>query len=130
MLVVSGTTTGFTTAGARFNNDTGGNYNWVNMDGDGSSASSVTSAGATDMRFTYNWTFNTSPVCNVVMQVFDYTQTNKHKSVLIRGNRSDAAVDARAGRWGNTAAINRVDVLAFSTSWAAGSTFSLYGIEG
>jgi hypothetical protein len=60
--------------------------------------------------------------------IFDYSQTDKHKTILSRNDRSDATV-ARAVRWANTNAITEVSLQADNTTFNAGTTFALYGIE-
>jgi hypothetical protein len=66
------------------------------------------------------------------MQIMDYSQTNKEKTVLI--NEDAAAgndVAMSAYRWTNTAAINQISVAPLlGTQLAIGTTLSLYGIAG
>jgi hypothetical protein len=66
----------------------------------------------------------------ITVSVFDFAQTNKHKSVLVRADRSAQATEMQAHRWGSTSAITSIDLFAGSGNLAAGSTFSLYGLEG
>jgi hypothetical protein len=63
------------------------------------------------------------------LDIFDYAQTNKHKSLISRGGRAGSGNEIIASRWANTAAVTSVNV--FSTSsvnFVIGSTFDLYGI--
>lgn len=66
---------------------------------------------------------------SILIQVMDYSATDKHKTSLIRSTGLDRVM-AYAQRWANTDAITSLTV---TTSGAAlfgtGSTFSLYGIE-
>jgi hypothetical protein len=69
-----------------------------------------------------------------IAQLFDYAQTNKHKSMLLRSgyfqpDENGRFVEASAVRWGSTDAINSVTVRASTSTFAIGSTFSLYGIN-
>jgi hypothetical protein len=62
---------------------------------------------------------------------FDYSSTDKHKTVLSRssvGSGANPGVSASAAIWSNTAAINSILVGTGSRDWAAGSTFNLYGV--
>ena len=63
-----------------------------------------------------------------VIQIMDYSQTNKHKTGLNRYGQAGAFAAANAFRWANTAAINSIR-LRMGANFSAGSTFSLYGIN-
>jgi hypothetical protein len=67
---------------------------------------------------------------NVIFQIMDYAQTDKHKSMLIRANSNTNEVAASTARWADTSAITSVSLssTALSSTLKAGSTFSLYGI--
>jgi hypothetical protein len=73
---------------------------------------------------------NLSPI---IIQVMDYSATDKHKSVLVRAN-SDApsqngVVAAVAGRWASTSAVTSVVLLPeVGPNFASGSTFNLFGV--
>jgi hypothetical protein len=60
-----------------------------------------------------------------ISHIMDYSATDKHKTVLTRTNDS-IFVEAMAQRWASTAAINSIR-LAYTSTFAIGSTFSLYG---
>jgi hypothetical protein len=119
---------GNSNAGLRFNGDTSTNYPFVFMRGTGSSSSSSFSSSATAILGGHVAT--TTRRALTVFQIMDYAQTNKHKAVLLRGHRADGQVEAVAGKWINTAATNQLTIVTTSNSYAAGSTFSLYGIQG
>ena len=104
------------------NSDTNSNYNWVRMQGDGSSA--VTSASsATNQPWIFNWGQSL-----MIVQYFDFAQTDKHKNWIARGNAANARVSAIAGRWANTNAVTSITLQLQTGTFAAGSTFYLYGI--
>jgi hypothetical protein len=67
---------------------------------------------------------------NYRIQLFDYTQTNKHKSGLVDSDNWDVATTRYAARWGNTSAITSLSFAMDSGDIAAGATFNLFGIEG
>jgi len=92
----------------------------VEMVGNGSSATSATTSSS---RFISNNMTGTDGA--TVIQIMDYTATDKHKSVLVRAN-SGSATAAHAGRWANTSAINEIN---FNSSLPAGATIHIYGIE-
>jgi hypothetical protein len=109
---------------ARFNGDSGANYSLVQMYGNGSTATSSASSGQTELYFGY---YNTTQGM-VQLTVFDYSQTDKQKSALSRSDLPGALVFARAGRWASTSAITSMLIYPTYGQFAAGSTFSLYGI--
>ena len=114
-----------------FNGDTGANYNLVWMSGNGSTAASSGGSGYNNIINDQGWdSVRTTYGTQFVYNIFDYSQTNKHKSVLLRTNRADFRTVATAARWANTAAITSITFVQVSGNLAAGSTFSLYGIEG
>lgn len=128
IVVFSGTGGGSLTK-INFNGDTGSNYSAVTAEGDGSSVRSL--AFTSNTMFTANWgpTLNSTNIGNTIWQIMDYSATDKHKSVLIRGNLGvSGSATMTAGRWANTAAITSVVVAPDSGSFNSGSTFYLYGI--
>ena len=114
----------------RFNGDSGSNYVWVGTRGNGSATFSTT-ANATQQIygfFTGNMS-TSSPDLFFIANIMDYSATDKHKTVLVRGNKADTAVELQGGRWANTAAINNIVVRGDAGNFAAGSNFALYGVS-
>jgi hypothetical protein len=116
----------------RFNSDSGSNYSTVSAEAQGSavSSSTLTTNGILD---TFNVTTVTNNPAVIVWHILDYSATDKHKSVLARESvatsRTAVGVGMIAGRWANTSAISSITLVAQnSTTYAAGSTFALYGI--
>ena len=100
------------------------NYSTVSMLGDGSGTSSntyslagmITLAAATARGST-------------VIQFMDYSATDKHKTVLVRGGWAGIAVTAAANRWASTDAISSITLYSSTGSFNVGFTASLYGIS-
>jgi hypothetical protein len=115
----------------QFNSNTSG-YLVVIAEGTPGGVASVTQSGSSLYFINNTSDFNSVAGGLTTLQIFDYAQTNKHKSVLARLNNpgSYPSVLMGAGRWANTAAITSMVLTLTGTSFAAGSTFSLYGIEG
>lgn len=111
----------------RLNGDTGNSYSWVRMTGNGSTTAS-TSGTLTHMPLADAVKATTTQACLILVQLIDYSATDKHKSILVRNNSADTAVEAFAGRWANTGAVTSVTIKTNTGSWAAGGTFALYGI--
>lgn len=115
-----------------FNNDNypNTNYNLVYMFGDGASTGSGTSNNQNQLALDVFGAVGTTDGFNAITHIMDYSATDKHKSVLFRGNKSATGVEAVAGRWASTAAITSLRCSLSNTNgtFAAGSTFALYGI--
>lgn len=112
--------------GIRFNSDTGSNYTDVKMRGNGSTTQSATQTDSY-IEIGVN-TAGESGKRLYVTNIMDYSATDKHKSVLSRGNSSGNVV-ALAGRWANTSAITSISIIeAFSAGFTSGDTFYLFGI--
>jgi len=108
----------------RFNNDDSNIYHQVLMFGDGTTDDSSTFSPRTSfVRFGLD--ADSGEKALNIIQIFDYSATDKHKSILVRANKNDE-VHANAGRYGSTNAITEINI--FNISADTGSTFSLYGI--
>jgi hypothetical protein len=123
VLVVDGAASSNATLRIRFNSDSGSNYSFVWANGDGSTASSASGTG-TSLTQTYLFTSRTM---NIV-QIMDYSATDKHKTVLSRYNNASLSLQMNAERWANTAAISSILCSQDSGTMNIGTTFSLYGI--
>lgn len=110
----------------RFNGDSGNNYQFVRMSGNGSTASSANSSSQSSINIANLAAMTTTSESTSIVQIMDYSVTDKHKTVLCRFDTPSIATSAIVGRWANTSAINSIEVLGFD--FVAGSTFSLYGI--
>lgn len=63
-----------------------------------------------------------------MLQFFDYSQTNKHKTFLVETNVTGSERRQLLARWSQSAAINTLGLsIRTGLSFTAGSTFSLYG---
>jgi hypothetical protein len=126
ILVFSGISTAETGVTMRFNSDSGSNYPYVIMDGYGSGSGS--SFGGTDS--SVNVAVINTGISLARLQIMDYAQTDKHKTVLASVNAAAAGyVRTAAARWANTNAINTIALAPTGgRSFTSGSTFSLYGV--
>ena len=128
VVVVAGTTSNVTNIIIRLNNDSGSNYSFVDAYGNGSTASSASSSSTSEPEV---GRFGTSQSITIA-QIMDYSATDKHKTILGRGDANGIVrTKMSATRWASTAAVNRVDVISRPTGrpFSVGSTFSLFGIE-
>ena len=129
VLVVAGTlVSGSQNPRVQFNADTGNNYSNVWMGGSGSAA---TSGNNSSVDYNFGGVIFTAQGNNI-LQIMDYSATDKHKTTLTRGNAgtstSGQAVSAWAGRWANTSAITSVRFFLNFESFDVGTTINLFGI--
>ncbi len=113
----------------RFNGDTGSNYSSTYLLGLGSG--SGVSGRASNITYAdcgYLTTNSGNPNTRII-NIMNYSNTTTNKTVLVRGSSDNAGqVIAYANLWRNTAAITSITVFTQGGTYAAGSTFSLYGI--
>lgn len=67
-------------------------------------------------------TFETS-----VATIFDYAQTDKHKTILVRVDNVTSKTETMANRWASLNAVNSLTISLGSGNIVAGSTFALFG---
>jgi len=125
-------------AGVQFNADAGANYTYQQIYNN--SASTLTGSGAVSQSigfaiFLASATANAAAVSQVVVEIPNYIGTTFQKFWLSRGSQLNTADGTGeltelfvSGRWKNTAAITRVDVLVATGNFKAGSYCTLYGI--
>lgn len=118
-------------SGIEFNGDSNysANYSRVVMNGNGSTANSFSNSGSSN------------PIANrdfgalrtngmIILQVMDYSATDKHKTYLSRQDAAANETTALAGRWASTAAVTSMEISTDGgTALPAGTTLALYGIE-
>jgi hypothetical protein len=130
VIVASGAKVANGRTGLRFNGDTStANYVDVFMLGNGTTVSSGTSTAEGYISILNAWG-STSYNFNFLVNVMDYSTTDKHKTTLVRASIPASTVLSWAGRWTNTAAVNSVTLVALGSSsqFTTGTTISLYGI--
>ena len=118
--------------------DTGTNYSWHRLYGDGTSAAS--NAGSTQ-NFMNIATLcaNTAPTNTfgtAIVDILDYSNTNKNKTIrtLAGGDNNNTAeppyISLTSGNWRSSSAITIIRLYDESGSnFMANSSFSLYGIK-
>jgi hypothetical protein len=121
-------------AAITFNSDTGSNYSFTYVGGNGSTASSsrgsntayIPSAGLA------SWTTVANSPGIYSFNVMNYSNTTTYKTTIGRNGYASgtyASTDAVVGLWRNTNAITSITLtVRNSGSFATGTTFTLYGI--
>jgi hypothetical protein len=129
------TTTGnFPTTLLYFNSDTGSNYSYHQILGDGG----VAAAGAANQSLmvlppTSGSTQSASVFGAMVIDILDYKNTSKYKTIRALGgtdNNTTGQLTFNSASWRNTNAITTVKVSPGSGNFAEFSQFALYGIKG
>jgi hypothetical protein len=128
VFVMSAATSALSNNRLRFNGDAGNNYSYVYMLGPLQSGTG--NLDTTGILIDWDaYTTTTLGQTNHITQIFDYSATNKHKTVLSRANRANATVDTLATRWANNNAITTISLTSRGgASFSTGSVISLYGI--
>jgi hypothetical protein len=123
VLVFQGTAASDTNIIIRFNSDSGSNYSFVQIFGNGS-VGGFASGTDTGVRSANLLTV----IAQNTVQIMDYSATDKHKTVFVRRDRNADTV-AAVERWANTSAINSISLAPNSGTFNSGTSFALYGIE-
>ena len=124
--------------------DTGSNYSWHVLLGEGVNASASANASQTNIRFGAVIPSNEMISNNfgrAIIDVLDYADTNKYKTFRTlygqdnngTGSLSNAqkgVIALASGNWRSTSAINTITLAPSSDSWAQYSSFALYGVKG
>ena len=122
----------------RFNSDSGSNYAYHSLYGNGASAGgndTGTSTGTPWSGVTSGATAGASMFGTAVWDVLDYQNTNKYKTTrLLSGtdqNGTTGRIYFMSNLWQNTAAITTVTITpTYGTLFSQYSSFALYGIKG
>ena len=119
----------------RLNNDSGSNYSFTNLSGNGTSASSSRRSNKTEIYVSWEAPLGTSIASTTIVQLMNYSNSNTYKTVLSRNGKASGSTyngtDAIVGLWRSTSAITRIDLITQGSAgiFSAGSTFTLYGIK-
>lgn len=115
----------------RVNSDTGSNYSYTRLSGNGSSATSGQGSNETQARITADTTAQGASTRQMVtLNFMNYANTTTNKSFLTRYG-SVGGTEAFIDLWRSTSAINSIQIKYFDGTAAieSGSTFTLYGIK-
>jgi hypothetical protein len=128
ILVVNGRTDDATTLAVQVGNglaDTGSNYSFTYLVGNGSAASSGRGSNQT-----YGLGGDTATTqSNGITQFMNYSNTTTFKTMVSRGASADLNTYAAVNLWRSTSAINTIKIgLASPRYFINGATLTLYGI--
>jgi hypothetical protein len=112
----------------RLNSDTGSNYNYQRLSGNGTAASAERAGSVSSGFLSAIAQATTTGALQMNINIMDYSATDKHTTIISRADQAANGTDAIANRWANTAAVTSVQILTSTGNWASGSTFALYGV--
>jgi hypothetical protein len=112
----------------RLNADTGSNYSYQRMSGNGSAGSAAAASSQSSGFLSAIAQATTTGALQMNINIMDYSATDKHTTIISRADQSANGTEAFANRWANTAAVTSVQILTSTGNWASGSTFALYGV--
>ena len=125
ILIVAGTGTGAANPYVQFNGDTATNYSTTYLYGDGTSAVSGRNTSTATPSIGYISSTQGTAIC----QIQNYSNATTYKSFLSRWNNTGTLVAGAVSLWRSSSAITSVLVgMGGGNSFAAGTTFTLYGI--
>lgn len=131
ILIVSAAATSTNDPYLRVNSDSGTNYSYTTLTGNGSTASSARATNQTTISINYFGSDSTTLGDNArVIQFLNYSNTTTYKTVLARGGRGNTdGLALMVNLWRSTAAISSIVYYPGTGSLLSGSTFTLYGIK-
>jgi len=115
------------TINLQFNGDTGTNYSFTYIQGNGSAASSGRGSSTTIGVAAQADGSNLGSFAANTCQIMNYSNTTTYKIAITRANADTVATQAWVSLWRSTSAITSL-TLTGAYSMAIGSTFTLYGI--
>lgn len=120
----------------QLNGDTGNNYSFHVLQGNGSAVGAGGYATQTSIELARIAAFDASANVfgAVIVDLLDYTSTTKNKIIRQFGgsdNNGNGLVSLHSGLWINTSSVNSLIIKPFagSASWIQYSTASLYGVK-
>ena len=118
---------------AQFNSDTGSNYNFHYLYGDGSTVGAGGSANETFATVGQPSDTSTSVFGVGIVDILDYSATTKYKTTRTLSGYDKNGVGGilvfQSSAWRNTAAINSIYLYHSTGNFAQYSSFALYGIR-
>ena len=116
---------------SQFNSDTGSNYAFHQLTGDGGSTASYATTSTAYITHG-NFSGFADIFTGVVLDILDYTNTNKYTTTrnYCSFDRNGAgSFYFNSGHWRNTSAVTTVRLFAGNNAMAQYSSFALYGIK-
>lgn len=123
-------------AAIRFNSDSGSNYSWHQLLGDGSTPQAYASTNQTSARAgaVAGSTAGSNVFAATILDILDYANTTTYKTIRnLAGYDKNGAggIALNSASWRSTSAITNINIAPrVGTSFSEYSSFALYGIKG
>lgn len=125
-VVFTGTANATSAFGLRYNSDTGTNYSYTLLYGNGSSAASGRGSSTSDPANGNIWTTQS----NVTADIMNYSNSTTYKTAISRADNADNRTAAWVSLWRSTAAITNLQITTTNANtYSIGTTITLYGIK-
>ena len=111
--------------------DTGSNYSYTSLRGNGTSATSIRDVNLSNIPEPLTGLSSTLGEYMITYNLMNYSNTTTYKTIIFRAgslNSSYPGTVATVGLWRSTSAINTIKFYVSGTAMSIGSTFTLYGI--
>jgi hypothetical protein len=128
-VILSGTGSSSTQVDITVNGDTGTNYSWTGLSGNGTSAESYRLSSRAQIRPDYYNSIGSSDPGVIIVDFMSYANANVFKTVLMTSALAGAATHRNVGLWRSTSAITSVKFAATVGNFASGFRVSLYAIK-
>ena len=125
LVQVSQITTGAGTGTIQINGDIASNYSNTFLTGNGSTATSTRNSSTV----IFSGDASATDLQTSIYSFQNYANTTTYKTVLIRSNVASGSLSAVVGMWRSTTALDAIKVGTNTSTFIAGSTFTLYGIK-
>jgi hypothetical protein len=118
----------------RFNGDSGNNYAWHRLNGDGSSVTSSAATSSTQIQISdVVPRSNTAGVWGAIvadiLDPFEPTKNTTFRSLSGGLTSGESDVNLNSGLWNNTAAVSSIYLSGPAANLSTGCRFSLYGLR-
>jgi hypothetical protein len=121
----------------QLNGDTGSNYAWHRVLGDGSSAAAYSAASTAFMQADGLAAQGTNIFGAMIVDILDYANTSKYKTARMLGGEDEngttyggGVIAFNSSLWQNTAAISSIKIFpGAGTNFLQYSSFALYGVK-
>jgi hypothetical protein len=123
-------------ANIRFNSDTGSNYAFHGLYGNGSSALTDALSSRTSCEYVFVFTAAAAAANTfgaAVVDILDYANTNKNKTLRSLNGydlNGSGSIYLTSGLWQNTAAITSISIIPANGTFPQYTSYALYGIKG
>lgn len=109
--------------------DSGSNYSYTIMSGDGTTATASRSFNNSLIVGTTTGGSLNNRLGTLIINFQNYKNTTTHKPSINRFSSAGIETVCTYGVWQSTSAIDQIQILSLSPNYSIGSTFTLYGIK-